>query len=66
MAKGSSGRVVIEIDPTVKEELYGALGDEGLNLKQWFLSNVEAYLKGRNQTLLPLDNHDIHGVESSR
>jgi hypothetical protein len=59
MAKGSSGRLVIEIDPVLKQELYQALGDEGLNLKQWFLGNVTDYLNRRTQPELPLfDNLD--------
>ena len=53
MAKGNSGRIVIEIEPELKQELYSALGDERLNLKQWFLGNVEEFL--RNKTQLPLD-----------
>ncbi len=57
MAKGSSGRLVIEIDPGLKQELYQALGDEGLNLKQWFLGNVADYLGGRVQPELPLFDH---------
>ena len=56
MAKGSSGRLVIEIDPDLKKELYQALGDEGLNLKQWFLGNVADYLDNRVQPDLPLFN----------
>jgi len=56
MAKGTSGRIVIEIDPDLKQELYGALDKEGLNLKQWFLNNVESYLRDRSQlSLLPMD-----------
>ena len=53
MAKGNSGRIVIEIEPELKQELYSALGDERLNLKQWFLGNVEEFL--RNKTQIPLD-----------
>ncbi len=33
MAKGTSRCIVIEIDPGLKQELYAALGDEGMNLK---------------------------------
>ena len=60
MAKGSSGRLVIEIDPNLKQELYQALGDEGLNLKQWFLGNVAEFLGSRTQLELPLfTNNDF-------
>ena len=54
MAKGSSGRLVIEIDPDLKQELYQALGDEDLTLKQWFLRNVADFLANRAQPELPL------------
>lgn len=55
MAKGSSGRIVIEIEPDLKRELYGVLESEGLNLKKWFLENVEEYLRDRMQLPLELD-----------
>ncbi len=58
MAKGSSGRLVIEIDPNLKQELYQALGDEGLNLKQWFLGNAADFLGSRTQLELPLFNNN--------
>ena len=62
MAKGTSGRLVIEIDPDLKEALYQSLGDDGLNLKQWFLSNVEEYLN--RQTELPLFENTTHSKEA--
>ncbi|MEW6647429.1 MAG: hypothetical protein AB1450_09545 [Pseudomonadota bacterium] len=58
MAKGSSGRIVIEIDPSLKSELYSALEKEGLNLKQWFLVNLEEYLKDRSQLSLFVSSGD--------
>ncbi len=61
MAKGSSGRIVIEIDPGLKQELYNALGDEGMNLKQWFLDNVGRFLEGRGNHTLPLFSHQELG-----
>ena len=64
MAKGSSGRLVIEIDPNLKQELYQALGDEGLNLKQWFLGNVAEFLGSRTQLELPLFNNDGFSKEA--
>ncbi len=64
MAKGNSGRLVIEIDPELKQELYQALGDEGLNLKQWFLGNVADYLGNRTQPELPLFDNTAYSKEA--
>ena len=58
MAKGMSGRLVIEIDPELKDELYTALNKEGLNLKQWFLLNTEQYLSNRSQMSLLLEENE--------
>jgi len=44
---GRSGRIVIEIDPEQKQELYSALNRDGSSLKQWFLERVDAYLRDR-------------------
>ena len=59
MAKGSSGRIVIEIDPDLKQELYDALDKEDLKLKQWFLKNVETYLQDRSQLSLLLMDEQL-------
>ena len=55
MAKGSSGRLVIEIDPLIKKELYEKLGEKGLNMREWFLINANAYLKQNKQSSLLID-----------
>ena len=36
MAKGESGRIVIEVDPHLKRQLYSALASDGSTLKAWF------------------------------
>ena len=53
MAKGPSGRIVIELDPELKDELYIALEKEGLKMKQWFIENAEDFLVNRSQLKLP-------------
>jgi len=55
MSIGSSGRIVIEVEPDVKRQLYAALAREGMSLKKWFLRNAEAYLEegGQLSLLLP-------------
>ncbi len=49
MAKGDSGRIVIEIDPDVKETLYSELKKDGYTLKEWFLQEVSTYLENEDQ-----------------
>ena len=56
MSIGSSGRVVIEIQPEIKQELHTVLRLEGTNLKTWFMEQVEELLAQKGQKALPLDN----------
>jgi hypothetical protein len=52
MARGESGRIVLEIDPTEKQELYSALTRDGMTLKDWFLRRATEYLRERDQRQL--------------
>lgn len=45
MSKGESGRIVIEIEPTLKRKLYSVLAMENLTLKDWFIQLAENYVK---------------------
>lgn len=36
MAVGTSGRVIIDLDPKLKKEIYQKLKSEGLTMKEWF------------------------------
>lgn len=56
MPKGDSGRVVIEIEPNFKRQLYSALAAEGLTLKAWFIETATTYLHDREQPWLPVVN----------
>ena len=49
MARGESGRIVLEIDPSQKDELYSALARDGMTLKDWFLQQASHYLKDPSQ-----------------
>jgi len=44
MPVSDSGRVLVEIDPSLKRELYSALEREGLTLKEWFTCRVNQYV----------------------
>lgn len=52
MARGSSGRVVVEIDPQLKRRLYAALAAESLTLKDWFTQRAEEQVADREQPSL--------------
>jgi len=50
MARGESGRIVLEIDPSQKDVLYSALTKDGMTLKDWFLRQASQYLRDRSQS----------------
>ena len=52
VARGESGRIVLEIDPGVKQEIYDAVTQDGMTLKDWFLARAEEYMRDRNQLKL--------------
>ena len=49
MARGESGRIVLEIDPSQKDKLYSALAKDGMTLKDWFLKQASRYLNDHSQ-----------------
>ena len=52
MAKGSSGRVVIVVEPGLKHELYVELSRRGLTLKQWFIDQATDFIEASRQPSL--------------
>ena len=44
MARGDSGRIVVELDPSVKRQLYSALALENRTLKDWMIERIERYI----------------------
>lgn len=64
MSIGSSGRIVIEVEPGLKRELYAALARDGSTLKEWFLRSALVYLSNTaGQMALPLASDDSAGQE---
>jgi hypothetical protein len=53
VARGPSGRVVIELEPEIKQDMHAALAQDHMTLKEWFLARVESYLAERVQPNLP-------------
>ncbi|MBU60853.1 MAG: hypothetical protein CL543_18595 [Alcanivorax sp.] len=63
MAVGKSGRIVLEVEPEFKRELYDALHKDGRALKQWFLESAERFLKERRQLNLFGEDEERHPDE---
>jgi hypothetical protein len=53
MARGPSGRLVIEVDPPLKRDLHSALAADGTTLKEWFVRRTMEYLAERREPRLP-------------
>ncbi|MFL9895629.1 hypothetical protein [Paraburkholderia sp. RL17-381-BIF-C] len=54
MSIGTSGRIVIEVEPDLKRQLYSILARDGMTLKDWFLREAQSYLENQNQLQLEL------------
>jgi hypothetical protein len=44
MARGQSGRLVVEIDPEMKRELHAKVARDGRTLKDWLVEQARRYL----------------------
>jgi hypothetical protein len=44
MARGQSGRIVLEVNPELKNELYSAISKKGITLKDWFVDTAKQYI----------------------
>lgn len=65
MSIGSSGRIVIEVEPEVKRHLYSVLARDGMTLKDWFLREAHAYLVSASKLELPYKKTSIHQDKSA-
>lgn len=66
MSRGSSGRIVIEVSPDIKNRLYVVLAKDGLTLKDWFLAQAESYLSPPLQIPMEFSQSSANvGIEPS-
>jgi len=56
MARGDSGRIVIEIDPKFKKDLYLSLAQRDLTMKDWFMKQAEEFIENGGQLNFFQDN----------
>ncbi len=65
MSIGSSGRIVIEVEPEIKRQLYSVLARDGMTLKDWFLREAQSYLTNTHQLKLELSSQDVDVSKSA-
>lgn len=52
MAKGESGRIVIEVDPELKKTLYSILALEEQTLKNWFINKAQKHIDEKKDEMI--------------
>lgn len=63
MARGASGRIVLEVDPDLKGELYVELARRGLTLKAWFIGEAERLVVDETSTSLSEPHAPKYGMK---
>ena len=59
MARGQSGRIVVEVDPEFKDQLYVALARARLTLKKWFIREGSRFLQQQGQLKLFSEENSV-------
>jgi len=52
MSRGSSGRLVVELETDLKQQFYSTLALDGLTFKDWLTDQVRRYIEDRHQPQL--------------
>jgi hypothetical protein len=52
MSRGASGRIVVEVEPALKQRLYVELSRDGLTLKDWLITQATRYIADNQQPQL--------------
>ena len=52
MAKGDSGRIVLEVDPELKKVLYSILAHEQQTLKGWFVDKANKHIQEKKLEII--------------
>ncbi|EAM2341105.1 hypothetical protein C1967_04450 [Salmonella enterica] len=54
MAKGESGRIVLEVEPELKKALYLVLTMERKTLKEWFVDKAQKHICEKKSDLIKI------------
>ena len=59
MAQGKSGRIIIDVDPEFKKEVYEAIHNQGFSgMKEWFMQQAELVCEESKQPSLSFAAED--------
>jgi hypothetical protein len=54
MARGQSGRIVLEVDVGLKNALYARLEEDKSTLRTWFMTRAEEYIDSPSKKAVQL------------
>ena len=63
MARGPSGRTVVDLDPALKRDLHSKLAAHGLSLKEWFIRHAKDFVAGAEQDATAATTYDIKATD---
>jgi hypothetical protein len=59
MARGQSGRIVLEVDVDLKNGLYARLEEDKSTLRTWFIERAQAYIGSPRNKAVQLSMQDL-------
>ena len=59
MSIGNSGRIVIEVEPELKQKLHELLRQNGSNMKEWFTDHAIDYLDSQKTPVKRKTGRDL-------
>lgn len=59
MARGQSGRIVLEVDVDLKNALYARLEEDESTLRAWFVQRAHEYLVSPRKKAVQLSMKDL-------
>jgi hypothetical protein len=61
MARGQSGRIVLEVDVDLKNALYARLEEDKSTLRTWFIERAQEYIRSPRKKAVQLSMKDLLG-----
>ena len=65
MPRSSSGRILIEVEPELKNDLYDALKEQNLTVKDWFIEQAQQAVSAHIQPSLFVEESSMEKVVKS-